>query len=402
MLPSAAAEQSISSVVPKALDSLLSSSSMASTASPAEASRTPSNRDIRESITHEFSAATAQGVAVESAAVKALQAFQNAGVTPSGSFYNHVLASHSASGPPEAVLSWFAKMRGATSVDIVACNIALKAHVARNDLPSAASMLTTMMRSATQRDGLPLPDVVSFNTVINGLAQAKEPTKAEALLIAMIDFGLVAPSSGTFASVVTAFARSSNASSAEKWLQRMLETTTVVTSDAASEVVGFNATILAYSNAQDADGALRVLAKFESRAREECPNAAPDVISYNTAMSACARAGKAQEAERVFTQMTRRGIDPNQISYSTVIHAHAQSGSASNAQLWLDKMRKGGIAADAISYNSVCAAHAKRGDVPAALACFNAMAAQGVSPSPQTHSIMINALVQVRPERGPA
>lgn len=182
-------------------------------------------------------------------------------------------------------------MKVSTSVDCVACNIALKAHVARGDLQSAASMLTTMMRDPAKRDGLPLPDVVSFNTVINGLAQGMVPAKAEALLIAMIDFGLCPPTSGTYASVVAAFARSSNPVSAEKWLSRMLETTSPTT-ESASEVVGFNATMLAYANANDATGALRVLSKFQTRARDECPNAAPDVISYNTVMSACAKANQ--------------------------------------------------------------------------------------------------------------
>ena len=396
---------------------------------------TPSSteRVTAHSIARDFTAAVEQGTAVDAAAVKALQACQAAGVQPSASLYNRelprmartpssrtfqhtasarvgmrmlwphtafacfrsadVLASHSAAGPPEAVLSWFAKMKTAVSIDIIACNMVLKAHVARNDLPAAAAMLTTMMRSPSQRDGLPMPDVVSFNTVINGLAQAKQPVKAEALLIAMIDFGLVTPTSGTYASVVAAFARASNPASAEKWLQRMLETTSPTT-DAASEVVGFNAALLAYSNAQDAAGALRVLEAFESRATDECPNAKPDVISYNTAMSACARGDQPANAEKIFHQMVKKGITPNQISFSTVIHAHAHAGASIKAQKWLDRMRAEGVAPDAISYNSVCAAHAKRGDVPSALACFNAMSADGVSPSPQTHAIMINALVQ--------
>ena len=157
----------------------------------------------------------------------------------------------------------------------------------------------------------------------------------------------------------------------------------------------------------------------------------------------------APQAEKTFTQMAKAGIAPNAISYSTVIHAHAMSGNAAKAQVWLDKMKQHGISADAISYNSVralalksarcaaaavcavascaaarsvflqlilaacsrcascsssrltlsplvqvCAAHAKKGDVQAALTCFNAMSRAGVSPSPQTHSIMINALVQ--------
>ena len=256
-----------------------------------------------------------------------------------------VLASHSAAGPPEAVLSWFAKMKTAVSIDIIACNMVLKAHVARNDLPAAAAMLTTMMRSPSQRDGLPMPDVVSFNTVINGLAQAKQPVKAEALLIAMIDFGLVTPTSGTYASVVAAFARASNPASAEKWLQRMLETTSPTT-DAASEVVGFNAALLAYSNAQDAAGALRVLEAFESRATDECPNAKPDVISYNTAMSC--RAGRpAGEHREDLPSDGREGHHsrPNQPRRSsTRMHA----GASIKAEMARPDAR-GGVAPDAIS-----------------------------------------------------
>merc|ERR1719310_575554 len=98
---------------------------------------TPSSteRVTAHSIARDFTAAVEQGTAVDAAAGKALQACQAAGVQPSASLYNPVLASHSAAGPPEAVLSWFAKMKTAVSIDIIACNMVLKAHVARNDLP---------------------------------------------------------------------------------------------------------------------------------------------------------------------------------------------------------------------------------------------------------------------------
>ena len=42
------------------------------------------------------------------------------------------------------------------------------------------AMLTRMMRDESAREGLPLPSVVSFNTVINGLAQAAEARQEEA------------------------------------------------------------------------------------------------------------------------------------------------------------------------------------------------------------------------------
>ena len=346
------------------------------------------------SINQHFTEACRSGVAVETAAVHALQACQTHSLQPSAALLNNILQAVSSASPPEAVLSWFAKMRAMVTVDVIACNVALKAHIQRNDLQAASAMLTTMMRDPASRDGLPLPDTVSFNTVINGLAQAAEATRAEALLIAMIDYGLVKPTSGTYATVVAAFARASDPRRAEKWLERMLAETDVTTMDAASEVVGFNATLLAYANASDATGALRVLSAFASRAKEECPNAKPDLISYNTVLSACAKANQPSRAERIFAQMDQAGLVPDVIAYSTVIHAHAQGGDAAKAQTWLDRMKRDGIAPDAISYNSVCAAHARKGDVKAAHACFVAMQRDGVSPSPNTHSIMINALVQ--------
>ena len=54
--------------------------------------------------------------------------------------------------------------------------------------------------------------------------------------MAMIDGGLVTPTSMTYASVVTAFARVSEPEAAEKWLKRMLEACTPSESTAASEV----------------------------------------------------------------------------------------------------------------------------------------------------------------------
>ena len=394
---------------------------------------TPSSteRVTAHSIARDFTAAVGQGTAVDAAAVKALQACQAAGVQPSASLYGavsshawrarqlshvsahgqravgaHALASHCLCLFPFRRRPRLAfGCRSSRGGALMVCQdedsgehrhyrVQHGAEGARGAQRPAGGrgVLTTMMRSpssATAADA-------RRRLVQHGDQRSRTGEAAgqgRGLLIAMIDFGLVTPTSGTYASVVAAFARASNPASAEKWLQRMLETTSPTT-DAASEVVGFNAALLAYSNAQDAAGALRVLEAFESRATDECPNAKPDVISYNTAMSACARGDQPANAEKIFHQMVKKGITPNQISFSTVIHAHAHAGASIKAQKWLDRMRAEGVAPDAISYNSVCAAHAKRGDVPSALACFNAMSADGVSPSPQTHAIMINALVQ--------
>jgi pentatricopeptide repeat protein len=67
---------------------------------------------------------------------------------------------------------------------------------------------------------------------------------------------------------------------------------------------------------------------------------------------------------------------------------------------WLDAMLTRGCTPDAVSYNSVLAAHAQVGDASAALEVFHAMGRAGISASPSTHSIMINALVKANQADG--
>jgi len=337
-----------------------------------------------------FTAQVAGGLPVESAAVQALQACTTHGFTQASAqqrIHNNVLSVLSKSGPPEAVLSWIARMHGTgIVVDRVACNIALKAHCAMDGgLDQAVKLLTSMMRALSE--GPPPPDAISFNTVISALAQGKQAHKAEKLLTTMLDTGLEADKR-SFTGVIVAFARNSQPEPAAKWLQRMLETN--VLPDTAT----FNAVLLAYANAADCEGCFRVLGQLEARVRDECPNARPDVRSFNTLLSACAKANQPGRAEDAFFAMEKRGITPNVVSFTTVLHAHARAGNTTEAQAWLDAMITRGNRPDAVAFNSVCAAHARLGDATAAMQCLERMAEYGVSPSPTTHSIVVNALSQ--------
>lgn len=73
-------------------------------------------------------------------------------------------------GPPEAVLSWVARMHESNvDLDVVAANTALKAYCSSGKLSEGCQFLTDMMRESRR---LPRPDAVSFNTLIAALAQA--------------------------------------------------------------------------------------------------------------------------------------------------------------------------------------------------------------------------------------
>jgi len=346
-----------------------------------------------------FTAAVAHGCPVDTAAVQALQACADHGLSPGRRIHNNVLGVLSRVGPPEAVLAWVARMYDTgIEVDLIACNIQLKAHCALGNseglvggsgtgskLEQAVQLLSSMMRAKS--DGPPAPNAISFNTVISALAQARQPLKAQKLLTTMVDSGLQADKH-SFTGVILAFARDSQPEPAAKWLERMLQ------ANVMPDTTTFNAVLLAYANTSDCEGAFHLMGKLEALVRDECPNARPDVCSFNTLLSACAKAGKPGRAEDGFFQMEKRGLEPDVVSFTTVINAHARAGNTQEAQAWLDAMVTRGKAPDSYACNAVCAAHARVGDAAAAMRCLARMADYGVTPSPTTHSILIHALSQ--------
>jgi len=325
---------------------------------------------------------------IERAAVRMFELCGKHGLTPNASVHNNVLGALSRRGPPEAVLSWVARMRASNIMDTFACNVELKAHIGMGHLDAATSLLSAMMRGSPDS---PNPDSVSFNTVLAALADARQPEKAERMIATIYDSGLGAlMDSHSFTSVIHSYAKISRPDKSAHWLQRMLE------ARIRPDVVTFNAVLAAHAHCGDTEGAKRVLRAFNDYAVEECPNVRPDVISYNTLISACAQAGQPHEAEAAFEAMKASGIEPDQVSFTSVISAHARTGNPASAQAWLEMMqRTPGVAPpDAVTWNTLCSAHARVGDAVTSVACFRAMEAAGVKPSPRTHAIMINAFVQ--------
>jgi len=341
-----------------------------------------------------FTAWLSVGVRIDTAIVDMLKACGAHGVEPTAAMHYNVLGALSKRSPPEAVLAWLARMRDTkVKLDRIACNVQLKALCDMGELSDAVQLLSSMMRDTERSGGPPLPDSISFNTIVGALAEAAQASKAEKLIMTMLDSGFH-PDTRSFTGVIVAYARASKVEQAVKWLERMMER------GIQPDVPCFNAVLLAYANAADCEGAFRAMGMVESKARDECPYARPDVISFNTLISACAKAGQPKRAEEAFFQMEKRGLLPNHVTFSTVICAHARAGNPREAQSWLDAMLTRGCTPDAVSYNSVLAAHAQVGDASAALEVFHAMGRAGISASPSTHSIMINALVKANQADG--
>lgn len=139
---------------------------------------------LQSSISRAFIAAVESGRDIETAAREMLQSCAEAGIRPTAPMHHNVLMRLDRKGPPEAVISWFARMRhDGIMPNTAACNIAMKCYAATGNPSSAVQLLTSMMRQrgtpAARSPQLPPPDEVSFNTVISALARTLQPEKAE-------------------------------------------------------------------------------------------------------------------------------------------------------------------------------------------------------------------------------
>ncbi|CAN0454625.1 unnamed protein product, partial [Discosporangium mesarthrocarpum] len=80
----------------------------------------------------------------------------------------------------------------------------------------------------------------------------------------------------------------------------------------------------------------------------------PDAHCFNAAISACAkvRAGQWQEAERLVQEMQRQGLSPDHYTYNSLTNAYASSGQWKRALATLQEMRDSGVRVNGMAYSA--------------------------------------------------
>jgi pentatricopeptide repeat protein len=169
--------------------------------------------------------------------------------------------------------------------------------------------------------------LVSLNLNLDSLAKSGAANRAQELLHrieALHEEGYydVAPDAVSYNSVLNAWARSTDESSADRavdLLQSMRETETVVTPN----LVTYNTLILAFAKrglAQNAEAVLRAMQESSIQ---------PDIISFNSVLYAWAFLKEGEKAESLLKEMislTVQGnntdVKPDTISFNTVLHAY--------------------------------------------------------------------------------
>nr|XP_025886909.1 pentatricopeptide repeat-containing protein At1g08070, chloroplastic isoform X1 [Solanum lycopersicum]XP_025886912.1 pentatricopeptide repeat-containing protein At1g08070, chloroplastic isoform X1 [Solanum lycopersicum]XP_025886913.1 pentatricopeptide repeat-containing protein At1g08070, chloroplastic isoform X1 [Solanum lycopersicum] len=156
---------------------------------------------------------------------------------------------------------------------------------------------------------MPMRNVISWNTVISGLAQRREFKQALSAFIEMQDQG-VKPDENTLVGVLNCCS-SLGALEVGKWVHRYIDRNRI-------QLAGFvgNALVDLYAKCGSMDDALRVFGSMATK----------DVYSYTSVIVGLATHGKARMALKFFYEMLDIGIKPNEVTFVGVLTACSHGG----------------------------------------------------------------------------
>ncbi|KAK9081017.1 hypothetical protein Syun_030697 [Stephania yunnanensis] len=118
----------------------------------------------------------------------------------------------------------------------------------------------------------------------------------------------------------------------------------------------------------------------------------PDHVTYTTVVSALVKVGSMERARQVLAEMARVDVPANRITYNILLKGYCQQLRIDKAkELIRDMASDAGIRPDVVSYNILIDGCILVDDSAGALAYFNEMRAQGISPSKVSYTTLMKA-----------
>jgi pentatricopeptide repeat protein len=254
-------------------------------------------------------------------------------------------------------------------------------------------------------DKLPRRDLVTWTSMISGLAQHGRFQQACALFQRMEEEG-VQPDKVAFVSLLR------GCSSPEALNQGKIIHSRMRGLGLDGEVYVGTALLSMYAKCGSMEDALQVFDKMKER----------NVVSWTAMIAGFAQHGRMEEAFRYFDKMSKLGVEPNRVTFMSILgacaspsalmkgrHIHnlitktgygsdarvrtallsmyAKCGSLEDARVVFEKIPKQNV----VSWNAMITAYVHHEQYVNALATFQAMLKEGVQPNNSTFTSILNA-----------
>ncbi|EAY94290.1 hypothetical protein OsI_16061 [Oryza sativa Indica Group] len=222
------------------------------------------------------------------------------------------------------------------------------------------------------------PDTVTHNIIVDGLCRTNEVSRGHEVLRRLQRDGVCMPNVVTFTSVISGYCK------AGKLEDAMAVYNDMVASGIMPNTVTYNVLINGYGKVGDLGSAVEV---YQQMTRLRCP---PDVVTFSSLIDGYCRCGQLDDALRIWSDMAQHRIQPNVYTFSIIIHSLCKQNRSDEAICLLNELNlRPDIAPQAFIYNPVIDVLCKCGKVDEANLIRKGMEEKGCRPDKYTYTILI-------------
>ncbi|XP_074330574.1 uncharacterized protein LOC141667840 isoform X1 [Apium graveolens] len=229
-----------------------------------------------------------------------------------------------------------------------------------------------------------VPDSFVYNILIRGLLSQGKSDEAEALFKKIILFKEIEPDVVTFTTMINGLAKSGHANMA-LWLFNCMED-----NDCQPNKFTYSTVIHSLCKRGLVDEALKLHSKMEAK------GIVPDIMTFTPIIKGLCISKKWEEASKVLKHMIDDiNISPNVYTFNIFVDAYAKAGKLEDAKRIIQIMDESGKYPDIITYNSLLQAYCLQGQIEGGLAVLSTMALKKIIPDCYTYNILLHGLCQV-------
>eukprot|EP00177_Eucheuma_denticulatum_P008254 GFKZ01015021.1.p1 GENE.GFKZ01015021.1~~GFKZ01015021.1.p1 ORF type:complete len:819 (+),score=59.16 GFKZ01015021.1:186-2459(+) len=225
---------------------------------------------------------------------------------------------------------------------------------------------------------------VTYHALLASSARANLLDESFQILDEMVSYGLK-PSREFFVTLITLCGRTGQM---EKAIGIHAD---MIASGIEPSVITYNALLTACrcsGGAEAADACLKVLNTMKGTS---CP---PDVVTYSTLIDILGRFGRFGDVSKILDEMAENRIKPNLVTYTSVISALTRAGDLRGALRVLNDMESHGIKPNVYTFSSLIYGAGRSKNIEMISQILGMMESRGVTPSQVTFSTLLQVALR--------
>ncbi|WOK97580.1 pentatricopeptide repeat-containing protein [Canna indica] len=296
--------------------------------------------------------------------------------------------------------------------DVVTYNTLINAYCRLVGIDEAYLIIRRMREAGIK------PDVITYNSLIAGATRCCLPSRSLDLFEEMLQNGLV-PDDWSYNTLIHCLFKCGHPEDAYKIYMDMISKNVAPTSTTYNtlingmcksgnamfglrlfrylEMIGFSAELVTYNTIIDGLCKSGRIGEARKILRElGKSNFVPNAVTYTTVMKCCFRSGRFEQGIQIFDTMMNKGYTADIFAYCAAISALIKKGYLEEANSCVEQMLRNGVGLDRACYNTIIYLQCREGKLDYAFQLVNEMEEKaGFGSDQYTYTILIDALCKM-------